>query len=204
MKNDLIILLDNGHGVETAGKRSIDGTFREYRWTRDFAKLVLDKLKAASFQALLVTPEEEDIPISKRVQRVNYLCMGDCKTDYLLISIHNDAAQVGYGNWASARGFSSLVSFNSSAQSKYFAKIIQAKMYNSGYRGNRALSPLGFRAQKLALLSDTYCPAVLLEYLFMTNEQDLCILRDPKQCDNMAEILISQIVLYQSTRNNTI
>lgn len=202
MKNDLVILLDNGHGVETAGKRSLDGTFREYRWTRDFAKLVFNKLKAADFMAFLVTPEEQDISISKRVRRVNQLCIGDIKTDYLLISIHNDAAQVGYGNWASARGFSSLVSLNSSAQSRYFAKLIQSKMYNSGYRGNRALPPYGFRAQKLALLSETSCPAVLLEYLFMTNDDDLLILKDARQCEKMADLLVDTIKMYQTTRTN--
>ena len=26
------ILIDNGHGIETPGKRSPDGSFREYAW----------------------------------------------------------------------------------------------------------------------------------------------------------------------------
>ena len=28
------VLIDNGHGEETPGKRSPDGKFREYIWTR--------------------------------------------------------------------------------------------------------------------------------------------------------------------------
>ena len=31
------ILIDNGHGENTPGKRSPDGTFREYAYTREIA-----------------------------------------------------------------------------------------------------------------------------------------------------------------------
>ena len=31
------ILIDNGHGVDTAGKRSPDGSLREYKYTREIA-----------------------------------------------------------------------------------------------------------------------------------------------------------------------
>lgn len=34
------VLLDNGHGAETPGKRSPDGRLREYAYTREIAILV--------------------------------------------------------------------------------------------------------------------------------------------------------------------
>ena len=35
------ILIDNGHGCNTPGKRSPDGRFREYAYTRYIAKAVV-------------------------------------------------------------------------------------------------------------------------------------------------------------------
>ena len=32
------ILIDNGHGIQTKGKRSPDGTLLEYAYTRDLAR----------------------------------------------------------------------------------------------------------------------------------------------------------------------
>ena len=34
----MIILIDNGHGIETPGKRSPDGRFKEYLWNREVAE----------------------------------------------------------------------------------------------------------------------------------------------------------------------
>ena len=35
--NDMKILIDNGHGIQTKGKRSPDGNFLEYAYTREIA-----------------------------------------------------------------------------------------------------------------------------------------------------------------------
>ena len=38
------ILIDNGHGSDTPGKRSPDGRFREYAFNRDITARVASKL----------------------------------------------------------------------------------------------------------------------------------------------------------------
>ena len=38
------ILIDNGHGIQTKGKRSPDGTLLEYAYTRDLANQILATL----------------------------------------------------------------------------------------------------------------------------------------------------------------
>lgn len=44
------ILLDNGHGQDTPGKRSPDGFFREYAYTRFLASQILEQLiRSAEF-----------------------------------------------------------------------------------------------------------------------------------------------------------
>ena len=38
--HDMKILIDNGHGIQTKGKRSPDGKFLEYAYTREIARQV--------------------------------------------------------------------------------------------------------------------------------------------------------------------
>lgn len=191
------ILIDNGHGLETLGKRSLDGTFREAVWTRRFAVLLERKLIAEGITAVRITPEDFDVCLDERVCRINKLCRDNPDEDFLLLSIHCNAAQVGYGNWRYARGFNSCVSYNSSQRSRRFASVLQSNMWNAGYKGNRANNGRGFCVQNLAICRDTICPAVLAECLFMTNNEDLDILRDAKQVNNMADIFVKSINYYR-------
>ena len=68
------ILIDNGHGCNTAGKRSPDGRFREYAWTRYIARAVVADIKDLGYNAQLLVPEEYDVSLSTRCYRVNCWC----------------------------------------------------------------------------------------------------------------------------------
>ena len=65
------VLIDNGHGIETPGKRSPDGRFREYKYNREIARAVVEHLQLRGYDAELLVPEEEDIPLKERVRRAN-------------------------------------------------------------------------------------------------------------------------------------
>ena len=68
------ILIDNGHGVDTAGKRSPDGSLREYSYTREIARRIVQALTAEGFDAERIVTEEEDISLKERCRRVNAVC----------------------------------------------------------------------------------------------------------------------------------
>lgn len=191
------VLIDAGHGLETPGKRSLDGTFREAVWAREFAVLLERKLIAEGITAMRITPEESDVTLAERVRRVNKLCNENPDEKFLLLSIHCNAAAVGYGNWMSARGYNSFVSINSSSKSRRFASVLQANMWQAGYKGNRAENPRGYCIGNLAICRDTKCPAVLAECLYMTNDADLALLRDAKHVNNMAEVFVKSIKYYR-------
>ena len=81
MMNDRIkVLLDNGHGIDTAGKRSPDGKLREYDWDRKTANVTLSILKERGVDVELVVPEITDIPLSERSLRANAIAkaFGGC------------------------------------------------------------------------------------------------------------------------------
>ena len=52
------ILIDNGHGIETAGKQSPDGLFREYRFNREMAATVVEELRNSCL--LYTSPSPRD------------------------------------------------------------------------------------------------------------------------------------------------
>lgn len=68
------ILIDNGHGENTPGKKSPDGRLREYAYAREIAKRVVNCLKCKGYDAERIVPEETDIALSVRCKRVNDIC----------------------------------------------------------------------------------------------------------------------------------
>ncbi|ROT17361.1 N-acetylmuramoyl-L-alanine amidase, partial [Muribaculaceae bacterium Isolate-114 (HZI)] len=52
------ILIDNGHGVNTKGKRSPDGRLLEYRYCREIAAEVEKRLRAQGYDAERIVTEE--------------------------------------------------------------------------------------------------------------------------------------------------
>ena len=100
-----IILIDAGHGKETPGKRSPEGLVREYAWARKIAKRLVEAFRAAGQDSFEVTPEEQDISLQKRAERVNAYCNRYGKENVILLSVHLNAS----GNtleWRKAHGWS--------------------------------------------------------------------------------------------------
>ena len=57
------ILIDNGHGLNTPGKRSPDGTLIEAAYAREIAKRIVADLTDKGYDAELLVPEDEDISL---------------------------------------------------------------------------------------------------------------------------------------------
>ena len=163
------ILVDNGHGVETPGKRSPDGRLREYQYCRDIAAALVERLKAAGYDAQLLVPEIRDVPLNKgtdtRVKRVNNICAQLGAANVLLVSIHNNAAG-SKGQWLTARGWSGYVAQNASANSKRLAECLADAAAAQGLKVRKPLATQKYWVQSLAICRETKCPAVLTEILF--------------------------------------
>ena len=99
------ILIDPGHGLNTPGKRSPDGIFLEATYNREIAKRIVAELQNKGYDAELLVPEEEDIPLKERVRRVNAHCQALGKSNVILAGIHVNAAGNGT-HWMNATGWS--------------------------------------------------------------------------------------------------
>ena len=108
-----IILIDNGHGVNTPGKCSPDASnglinspyyFREYSYAREIACGLADCLTFSGITAFLLVKEQEDISLKERTNRINAYCRRYGKENIIVISIHVNAAK-GDQQWHDARGW---------------------------------------------------------------------------------------------------
>ena len=91
------ILIDNGHGQSTPGKRSPDGRFLEFQFNHTIAKQIVDDLRDRGYDAELLVPEDDDVPLKDRCKRVNDIVAREGKQNVILISIHANAFGNGQG-----------------------------------------------------------------------------------------------------------
>lgn len=81
------VLIDNGHGENTPGKRSPDGRLREWAYTREIADMVIFGLRKKGVDAERIVKEDTDAPLSERCRRANDIYKETGKKLYLFLSI---------------------------------------------------------------------------------------------------------------------
>lgn len=165
------IILDNGHGVNTLGKCSPDKKVLEWKETRNIVDMLHRELEHRGYDVVKLVPEDKDISLRERCNRVNAITKAGGAKNALLVSIHLNAAG-GDGKWHSAQGFSAHVAPNASSNSKKLAKLLWDEAIVQELKGNRCRPNVGYIVQNLAMCRDTICPAVLTENLFMDNKED--------------------------------
>jgi N-acetylmuramoyl-L-alanine amidase len=171
------ILIDNGHGIETPGKRSPDGRFREYKFARDMAQEMVRQFKFRGLEAQRIVTEETDISLSERARRVNEWCdkLGEDKV--LLLSIHVNAAGNGT-EWMQGRGWSAYTSPGKTRADELATCLYEAAHELLGGQRIREDYSDGDPdwEENFYILRKTKCPAVLTENFFMDNRDDLSFL----------------------------
>ena len=173
-KNHIKILIDNGHGVNTPGKRSPDGRFREYAWAREIALAIVADCKDLGYDAELLVPEEYDVCLSARCYRANCWCERLGKRNVLLVSIHVNAAGKG-DRWYNATGWSAYTCKGQTRSDKLADCLYkQAGLWLPGHRLRMDYSDGDPDIESdFAILKKTACPAVLTENGFQDSEESL-------------------------------
>ena len=173
-KNHIKILIDNGHGVNTPGKRSPDGRFREYAWAREIARAIVADCKDLGYDAELLVPEEYDVCLSARCYRANCWCERLGKSNVLLVSIRVNAAGKG-DRWYNATGWSAYTCKGQTRSDKLADCLYkQAGLWLPGHRLRMDYSDGDPDIESdFAILKKTACPAVLTENGFQDCEESL-------------------------------
>lgn len=160
------LMTDAGHGWETIGKRSFDGSLRENDYNTSVERkigMLVHVAKQAGVDIVhsLLSPEHYDISLDKRVDRERSIYAANHRDRLVLgISIHADA----FGD-PSPNGTTTFHCRNS--QSKLFAKEVHDALLSVN-----GLRDRGVRVANFKILRETSAPWILVEAAFMTNEME--------------------------------
>lgn len=206
----MLVLIDNGHGINTPGKCSPDKSLREYKYTREIAKMLESKLNENGIETFRVTHENDDVPLSERAARVNALCDKYGADNCCLVSIHCNACPPDDGKWHNARGWSAYTTkgrtggddladklYDAAKQclGDYITKTFAPKDRHKAIRFDMGDGDCDFE-ENFAILRKTRCAAVLTENLFQDNRDDVDFLLSDEGRKAIVDIHFNGIVQY--------
>lgn len=187
-----MIILDNGHGKNTLGKRSPiweDGSqLFEYEFNRHVVQIIKQELEYLGIECCVLVPEEEDISLQKRCERANKIYQND-KSSFL-ISIHANAG--GGKGW---EVFTSVGQTESDNIASYIFASARNVFPSVKFRLDYSDGDADKEAQ-FYILRKTNCPAVLTENFFMDTKSDCDILFSLEGRKKIAMLHVNGIVKY--------
>jgi N-acetylmuramoyl-L-alanine amidase len=196
------ILLDNGHGENTAGKRSPklpDGKqIFEYEFNRDIVNRVHERLQAFGVQSIILVPEKTDVSLTERYKRANKYA----SLNPILISVHANAFGDGT-TFNDANGWEAYTT-PGLTQADYLCKFMYqaaTEVFGTTFdiRDKQIYSELPSLPGKeadFAILRGSTMPAVLTENLFMTNSKEAKFMMSEEGRNIITELHFRAIFYY--------
>lgn len=160
------IVIDAGHGLNTAGKRCPDDSMREFAFNSVVARYVREGL--AEYDGIVTKFSHDetgavDVSLADRVRIAN-----DWDAD-AFVSVHANAA----GNaWSTAAGIETYTSNGASATSGKMAAAVQKRLIAETGRKDR-----GVKCEDFYVIAKTKMPAILAECGFMSNAEEAALLK---------------------------
>ena len=197
----LTVILGTAHGKNVAGKRSPDGIFEEWEYSREIVERLREELaKHDDLVDVFVDIPAAEVPLpqqaelTRRVRYVNQLCAHRHTERCIYVSIHVDAASS--GEWKNAGGWTAYTSpgrTRSDILATYLYESAEkhlsgyaAKMEDGKKKGQYGSNQKPFRKDtsdgdpdkeaNFYVLVRTKCAAVLTENLFQDNKADVAFL----------------------------
>lgn len=196
-----LLFLDDGHGIETAGKRTPkfpDGTvMRE----NEFNSAVVDRInnlcksKTSQVQVTLVAPSNSDVSLSSRVNTANSTYnnaikkYGKSNVKAAYVSVHANAYKgTEWGTWGGIETFY----YEGSVGSKNLATLIHNNLMKGTSLRSRGLK----RGNDLYVIRNTSMDSILCECGFMDNLEEAKLLKSQSYRDECASEIFTGICSY--------
>ena len=174
------IMLDAGHGYNTPGKRSPDG-MREYEFNRAVANYARQLLGNYSNVTVYFSHSDQaDVSLKARTDKANSLNVD------VFVSIHANA--YGSGGWNNVGGIETFVYPSKPPIAYQLAQKIQRNLVVSTGLPNRGVKTADFH-----VLRETKMDAVLAECGFMTNRDEIKLLRSDTYRRTCAEAIVKAL-----------
>lgn len=181
------VCLDPGHGSNTPGKRSPDGSFLEWEFNKDMVDRITKLLKPYTQISVMNSKGNAltDTTLTERCKRANA-----AKCD-IFISIHANAASS--SGWVeSATGWEAWVYSIADARGKLATSMNNAysamfpSVKNRGVKVNAGYY----------VLNRTSMPAIIIEHGFYTCHKDMEMMKTNEYRDNAARACVNAIFKY--------
>lgn len=179
------VCLDPGHGPDTENGAP-DGSYKEQEFAWDMGQRIKKLLEAQGVEVKLTRTKDNKPSLTERAQVSNAWGAG------VFVSLHSNAA--GNDGWYNARGLSCITS--SGPESANRNKLAGAILNRAQKAGVVLRSDSPAHDMSLTVLVKTDAPAVLIEYGFHTNREDVALLKDPAYRDTLAKITAQGVCNY--------
>lgn len=194
-----LVILDDGHGNDTSGKRTPfleDGTFmKENEFNKEVVMLIFNKLKnLPDIDVAFTAPENYDVPLDTRIRRANQFWkdhqnyFGEENSKCVLISVHANAYGSG-GIFNSGKGVETYCCSNP-PEERIFAETIHKHLKGGTTQIDRGVKETCFAILKVNMTS------CLVECAFMTNETEAKLLLQESFRNECAEEITAGILEY--------
>lgn len=186
-RNYMKFAIDAGHGPDTLGKRSPDGSLREFVFNSNVADRIVNLLKGyQDVDTLKVYKYNVDVPLKTRTDAANAW-----KAD-VYVSVHANA----YGDgktWNDGQGIETYVYTTKPKAALLLATEVQNQLLRATGRPNRGVKSADFH-----VLRETDMTAILCECGFMTNKEECELLKHPRYQEIVAAAIVKGLeVVYK-------
>lgn len=193
MEEEIIVVTDDGHGMETSGKRTPlfeDGTFMH---ENEFNRAVVDKLNIHltrnNFKVLHVSVGDTDVPLKTRTDLANNIIPnGYGRPADAGVSVHANAST---GVWNKKVKGIEIFYRDGSKEGKRLAQNIQEFLVKGTPLINR-----GLKTANLHMTRESKMPFVLIEGAFMDNPDEAKLLLSDAYRSECAEEIARGICQY--------
>lgn len=191
-----LFILDVAHGKSTPGKRSPDGKHREYLWSREICRKIMDFSKLTSLNIVCPFLNSVDEPgLSNRVYTYENLSE---EGEKVMLSFHNNAQGMGK-EWMKATGFSAYTSKGQTKSDKIAEVIINNFIEFFPNVKTRIHTVDGDQdyEENFTVLMGTFSQ-VLLEILFQDNINDVKVLASEEFQNRFVKMMIDSMLTIDS------
>lgn len=187
MKN-ITIILDAGHGKETPGKRSPDGTLLEWEFNRKLSNAIKKQCDELNIKCIQANIDESNPGLSARANNINKIVRKESElgNQSLMISLHaNAASNSGWSNTSGWEVWTTCGTTNSDKFAKILCEEFKKVFPNQKLRGHKE--------KNFTIIYKTACPCVLTENFFYDNKKDLSLMLSQEGFDNIVKLHINAI-----------
>ena len=177
MNEEILVLVDDGHGEMTPGKRTpafADGSvIKEHQFNQPVATKLVALLKHNGLSAHNITQGNADVTLPTRVRIANALAAIHLRKypdgKVIFISVHYNAMS---DKWSAPSGVETY-NYHGSVEGKRLAGDVHSEILKGTVQSNRGVKEAGYYVIKY-----TSMPAILVELGFMSNIREASLMLD--------------------------